>query len=640
MFFFFVFFYALFPGDYSQEAFYSSDEIFYFRLTESLVEQRTLEISPYLGHTHSKYTPGQSLAGIPAYLAGRILTKTFPRLFPAYFTLISSIHLTNIIIGALICLVFYALLRDLEYGRGPSLLATFILGLATTFFPYSKQYFADPLAALFLLLCARDLNHSRRSPGHSETLAGLFFSLAVFTKVDMFVLLFPLFLALATWREERGMRMFRFILGMIPVGVLHAVYNHFNFGGVFHPGYGRQDFASPFFSGLYGLLLSPGRGLLIYSPPVFIALAGIAAFRRRHAAFWFLIAGLSLTRIIVLSKWFSWQGGWCWGPRLLLPILPLVMLPIVEVFEGWHRIRREFRWGMIGLIAAGIIVQLAGTLVSPNKYPNDIWGMMRGQINEFLFIPQISPIKGNLFLLMRGKMDMGWLTLMSQGGVGTGMLFAAFLAPAVFLGGALLREAGLGEENWFRRFIPDPQKLIIPLIIILAVALYSVTVLFGQGLDTMRHTYIEFRREAGSMPLPRTFSGYIMTPIEGEYQFDLKVRGTYTINIDGATLLYNMEDLPQRWDQARVTLTKGMHSLRGTYTPRQDSDIALMHLYWTIPDGGEYKNIIGPMYLYREPPGGFRRLLMLGVRLRVWILAGLLALYFIRREDRRRPAEP
>jgi len=620
LFLFFLLFHTIFLGDYAREAFYSSDEVFYFRLTQSLVERRSLEIEPYLGYTHSKYAPGQSLAGIPCYVLGKLIVALLTHFPNPDILLLIIVHLTNVLIGALLCVVFYMFGKDLGYGRTVSLGGALALGLTTTFLPYSKQYFADPLAALFLLLTVRCLYQSSKEGVKRAFLSGLFFGAAILTKIDMGLLLIPLGLGLLYEKKDLKKRTMYFAGGLAPFALLTFLYNHFNYGSGLSPGYDRQAFVSPFFSGVFGLLASPSRGLLIFSPSVLLFFFGMRGFKQKFPGLFILCILLILGKIAILAKWFSWQGGWCWGPRLLLPIVPLLMLPAFEIFEKWREQKGIVRASVFCLLLLGFGIQMIGTLVSPNKYNNDIWGMMQSGMNEFLFIPQLSTIKGNLFLLSQGKYDLGWFHFVKNSGSAATLLFAFNIGLALFSGGILLRSIGLKEKGWFSRFQPEARMLLIPCVAIAIILIISHFIMKKQGLDSLHYTYLEESREPGTQAEPQAFKGYLHTPIEGEYQFSLKIRGTYDIELDRKILLKNMEDLPQHWDFSKIHLTRGFHFLEIVYAPRADSDISLLHLYWTIPDGAEYKSIIGPMYLFREPPGTFRQILLSMVRYQGWII--------------------
>jgi hypothetical protein len=83
------------------------------------------------------------------------------------------------------------------------------------------------------------------------------------------------------------------------------------------------------------MLVAPGRSLLIYSPPLLLALAAWPAFRRRDAnAAWFILA-LFVTRLVFVACRSDWHGGWAIGPRYLIPTIPFLLVPVAGWLERW-----------------------------------------------------------------------------------------------------------------------------------------------------------------------------------------------------------------------------------------------------------------------------------------------------------------
>jgi hypothetical protein len=78
---------------------------------------------------------------------------------------------------------------------------------------------------------------------------------------------------------------------------------------------GRPGFSYPFVLGLASILFSFGRGLLFFTPGLFLALGSRT--RRlvpaKHAAT--LQVAFVVGLAIVYAKWWAWYGGVAWGPR-------------------------------------------------------------------------------------------------------------------------------------------------------------------------------------------------------------------------------------------------------------------------------------------------------------------------------------
>ena len=77
-----------------------------------------------------------------------------------------------------------------------------------------------------------------------------------------------------------------------------------------------------------------------------------------------LIAGASLTYVSLFAKFYNWGGGWSWGPRYLMPIVPLLMVPVARAAAA----SRVWRYAAIGLFIAGLLVNGVGVLVDGDAY--------------------------------------------------------------------------------------------------------------------------------------------------------------------------------------------------------------------------------------------------------------------------------
>lgn len=88
-----------------------------------------------------------------------------------------------------------------------------------------------------------------------------------------------------------------------------------------------------FLAGLIGVLISPSRGLFIYSPVFIFVLLGIYMRFRQGQIFSEPIFDVSLgfvvLHILLISRWFSWYGGYCYGPRMLTDIVPCLVILLI-----------------------------------------------------------------------------------------------------------------------------------------------------------------------------------------------------------------------------------------------------------------------------------------------------------------------
>jgi hypothetical protein len=153
-------------------------------------------------------------------------------------------------------------------------------------------------------------------------------------------------------------------------GLLIVSYNLY----VFHQvsgGYGLGGLRARLWAGLAVILVSPGRGLLIFTPvALFAACAffpGVSAARRKHAVLVVACSVFVILDLIVIAKWRVWWGGYCWGPRLLTELVPplIVLMAIgVSVLDRpWPR--RAF----VTLALYSVLIQAIGVFF----YPKGRW---------------------------------------------------------------------------------------------------------------------------------------------------------------------------------------------------------------------------------------------------------------------------
>lgn len=118
-----------------------------------------------------------------------------------------------------------------------------------------------------------------------------------------------------------------------------------------------------------GLLVSPNRGLLIFSPVVLVALLGLRHLNVagwRQPVRWCYLAALA--QYGVYAGYSVWWGGHTYGPRYMLDVLPLLVIPAAAGLAGV----RPRSW-----IAAGSAVALTWSILAAGigafVYPAEQW---------------------------------------------------------------------------------------------------------------------------------------------------------------------------------------------------------------------------------------------------------------------------
>lgn len=351
--------------------FYASDGEVMFQTTAALVREGTLALplDPGLpqivagqgGRYFSKYDPGLPLLAVPFFVAGDQLAA----LNHAHRTQVAAtmVLLLPTLTGAGAVAAGYALARR-WFGAKRGLVVALAAGLATPLWPYGRMLFAESVLACALTVTVALIV---RAPTSRRTLiaAGAMFGVGVLARAALAIYALPLAWLILRADAKRApgaivRRWVAFALGGLPFTLGLLAHNALRFGDAPRFGYAGEGFTTPLVEGVAGLLLSPGKSVLLYTPPLALAaLLGRRFWRRQRALAEFLALAWGLA-LIFYGAWWAWHGGWSWGPRFLVPLLPLSCLPL-----GMLPARRGWRVALIVALALGAGVNALGVLTDP-----------------------------------------------------------------------------------------------------------------------------------------------------------------------------------------------------------------------------------------------------------------------------------
>lgn len=167
-----------------------------------------------------------------------------------------------------------------------------------------------------------------------------------------------------------------FVLAALPIAVGVLAYNAYYFGSPVEFGQvvagastvakyktgSAEVWQTPLWLGAAGLLFSPSRGLLVYSPFLAAAFAGAIIVWRdpRYTALRFLTLAVPLLWVPAFL-WFDWWGGWTYGYRPIVDSAPLLAALCVPGIE-WLLAARPGRYALVAAVSWSVFVQLLGVL--------------------------------------------------------------------------------------------------------------------------------------------------------------------------------------------------------------------------------------------------------------------------------------
>ncbi len=341
-------------------------------LTRAIVEKRTLAIDDYQAqpgwetgdkafynnHYYSDKAVGSSLLALPFYLGLIRLSG----LLQITLTSEAVKHaLTTIVMGgafAVAGLSIFLIAQRLTGSAWKALIASLSLAFGTMLWPYSAVYYGHVLAAAFLavafcLLLAME-GGAQGVDNRRLFVVGLMTGLAFITEYTT-ALIIAVLIAFAVFglRKQRVAGIARaggiaFLGAALPLALALA-YNSRVYGSPFSTGYAYEvenRFATgmsqgilgigwPSLDTIYHITLDPQFGVLWQSPILLVAPFGyvIAVGLARYRAAALASLGAAIVMLLMNGGYYLWWGGSAFGPRLLIPALPFLIVPLAALSE-------------------------------------------------------------------------------------------------------------------------------------------------------------------------------------------------------------------------------------------------------------------------------------------------------------------
>lgn len=265
----------------------------------------------------------------------------------------AAASLMPLIAGALVA-ALYLLGRRLGAPRPAAGLVAAGTVLGTYLLPYGRDFFAEPLVALGVVVMVE------RALAGRALQAGTALALAVLARPQSAAFA-PLLLWFVAMRGGDVGAIVRTLAPLAIAALVTAAYNLHRFGDALEFGYrppADPGFTTPVLDGAGGLLLSAEKSVVLFAPAiVLVPLALVVLWRRDRAATALLLALFGVT-FVLAATWWSWMGGWSWGPRLLIPGVALVLVAVAP----WIGTNRR-RWNLAAaLFALGFVLSFSAVL--------------------------------------------------------------------------------------------------------------------------------------------------------------------------------------------------------------------------------------------------------------------------------------
>ena len=324
--------------------------------------------------------------------------------------------------GAGCASMFFLVLSRLRVGRRASVLLSAALVFTTPLWIYSRIHYSEGLQTLLNLCLLYFLMERESNPQRAALASGFFTGMLINIRTTNLLLLPFVMTGLVTGDTKTRLGRVRTwlwaIAGFIPWVLAWAEFNQIRYGSPVVTGYEKiSGWRNPM-TGLFGQILSPGKSIFLYAP---LTLAGAWIFLNQFSAnsrkFRVLDPETVLpiaffANLVMYSSWWAWGGGWAWGPRFLLPFVPLMILPLAREIAA--RPSRSLRNLTVTLCAAGLFIQLPAVLVGVHPLLQSLGLIDRAAFNTSPvfggiaddtilsnFVPDFSPVLMQFRMLFR-----------------------------------------------------------------------------------------------------------------------------------------------------------------------------------------------------------------------------------------------
>lgn len=348
-------------------------------------DYRTIEVD---GHLYNRYPVGPAVVAVPVvYAVSKLYYRVFLERFTSYLKRASPQGVERFvasIIVALTALVIFAIGRLRQLSIPLALVLVFIFAYCTSSWSVASRALWQHGPSM-LMLAGTLYYLLRAEPGDRRMgRVGLLLA-ASYTMRPTNALSVLVLSAYVAWKHRAGLP--RFLAGAAVVAV-PFVWLSLATEGRLLPWYffRSQNFLGPadpkFWGAAAGTLLSPGRGLLVYSPVFLLVAAGVWLKVRQRR--WQALDGCLLAIIaghwLLISSWTNWWGGSSYGPRLLADLIPYLIYFLIPVLascgaaQGWRRTA----WATALVLTIG--VSFAMHRVGASRYATWDWNVVPNRV--------------------------------------------------------------------------------------------------------------------------------------------------------------------------------------------------------------------------------------------------------------------
>ena len=272
--------------------------------------------------------------------------------------------------------VLFLILRTYGLSFTSSITVSLLFAFSTTVWSYSQTSLNVVPASLFILL---GFYFFRKWINQSHKLNLLMSSVSLgfgfLIRPDTILFIIPLFfyfIFILLRKSNNIKNVISFILPLSFSYVIHLLIDKIRFGPVSSNYVGSVDLVnSSIPHNVFGMIFSPGVGMLIFSPILFTCFFSFVHFFQKHKSECILFITIIFSFLIFYAQSITWHGLNSWGERYLFVITPFFLIPLGFSLEKIKN--KSFKIFLIFLGSLGVFFNISYLLTDVSWF---IWGLM------------------------------------------------------------------------------------------------------------------------------------------------------------------------------------------------------------------------------------------------------------------------
>ena len=234
--------------------------------------------------------------------------------------------------------IFFLVCRTFGYSEKISLILSFVFGFGTVIWAYSNTSLNTVPALFFILLGYFYFRLFEKTQSVQKlALSSISLGFGFLVRPDAILVIIPLFVMLMYNLKNQKKKFLKIIAVLVPYVIAFGttkIIEYLNFGEQ-----GSSDITSgiissaeiiqtPLHVGIFGNLLSPGLGIMVFVPVLFTIFFSYPDFWNKYKKETILFSSIIITFLVFYGRLDAWHGLVSWSARYMVLLIPFLLLPL------------------------------------------------------------------------------------------------------------------------------------------------------------------------------------------------------------------------------------------------------------------------------------------------------------------------